>query len=192
MGELVWSLWPGPVDRWDRGNVTRIKLYDGALSSVAADDVFAGANTFAIEADGEWEVLQARQCVLVAPGEYELRDLLRGQLGTAHAMAAPHPVGARIVLLDQNLVRVSVGAHEWGEPLRFVVRPHNELATDARAATSEISLPHAALRPRATCISAGCGARGWVILGERASRRSARARNHTCSTSWTAAMLCEL
>jgi hypothetical protein len=147
MGELVWSLWPGPVDRWDRGNVTRIKLYDGALSSVAADDVFAGANTFAIEADGEWEVLQARQCVLVAPGEYELRDLLRGQLGTAHAMAAPHPVGARIVLLDQNLVRVSVGAHEWGEPLRFVVRPHNELATDARAATSEISLPHAALRP---------------------------------------------
>lgn len=147
IGELLWALWPGPVDRWDHGNVARIKLYGGALSSVSVSDVLAGANTFAIEADGEWEVLQARQCVLAAPDEYELRDLLRGQLGTAHAMAAPHPAGARIVLLDQNLVRVSVGAHEWGEALRFVVPPHSALATDARAATRELSLPHAAARP---------------------------------------------
>jgi hypothetical protein len=32
-------------------------------------------------------------------------------------MRAPHPVGARIVKLDQRLARVSVNAHEWHEPL---------------------------------------------------------------------------
>ncbi|UPT61568.1 MAG: hypothetical protein M0D54_14290 [Hyphomonadaceae bacterium JAD_PAG50586_4] len=39
MGELVWALWPGPVDRWDQGNVTRTKLYGGALSSASKAQV---------------------------------------------------------------------------------------------------------------------------------------------------------
>ncbi|MEZ6024413.1 MAG: phage tail protein, partial [Hyphomonadaceae bacterium] len=83
MGELLWALWPGPVDRWDDGNVVRVKLFGGALASAERDAVLAGANVFAIEADGEWEIVQARNCVLVAPGEYELSGFLRGQLGSA-------------------------------------------------------------------------------------------------------------
>lgn len=147
MGELVWALFPGPVDRWDQGNVTRIKLYGGALSSVSRDDVLGGANTFAIQAGGEWEIVQAREWTLVAPGEYEVRDLLRGRLGSAHAMASPHPIGACVVVLDQKLVRVSMGAHEWNEPLPFVAPPAGGLVTDARAASASITLSHAAVRP---------------------------------------------
>ncbi|MBC7767548.1 MAG: glycoside hydrolase/phage tail family protein [Phycisphaerales bacterium] len=146
MGELVWALWPGPVDRWDDGNVVRAKLYGGALTSAATDAVLNGANAFAIEAGGEWEIVQARSCVLVGAQEYELSGFLRGRLGSAHAMGAPHPVGARIVALDHRLARLDVGAHEWNESLAFSAPPSGAVASDARALAISATLPHAALR----------------------------------------------
>ncbi|WP_456119847.1 baseplate multidomain protein megatron [Terricaulis silvestris] len=148
MGELLWALWPGPVDRWDDGNIIRIKLYGGALASATPDAVLNGDNVFAIEgADGDWEVVQARSCELVAPNEYQLSGFLRGQLGSAPAMREPHPVGARIVKLDARLARAEIGAHEWNEPLAFAAPPANALATDPRAEHLTLTLPHAALRP---------------------------------------------
>jgi hypothetical protein len=66
MGETLWALYPGPVDRWDDGNVVRVKLYTGALASVTQSALLNGANVFAIEgAAGEWEIVQARNAVLV-------------------------------------------------------------------------------------------------------------------------------
>lgn len=147
MGELVWALWPGPVDRWDDANQVRVKLYNGALVSVSVEQVLNGANAFAIEAGGEWEIVQARSCVLAAPGEYDLSGFLRGRLGSAHAMRAPHPVGARIIALDPRLVRANIGAHEWGESLAFAAPPYARASSDPRAATLTEILPHAALRP---------------------------------------------
>lgn len=149
MGELVWALWPGPVGRWDRGNRMRVRIFDGALSSASAAAVLAGANVFAIQNGGEWEIVQARDCVLVSDGEYVFSGLLRGQAGSAHAMAAPHPIGARIIKLDERLARLEIGAHEWREALPFAAPPSGALPSDARAARSEIILPHAGLRPRA-------------------------------------------
>lgn len=147
MGELLWALWPGPVDRWDDGNVVRIKLYGGALANASREAVLDGANAFAIEADGEWELVQARSCVLVGPNEYELSGFLRGRLGSAHAMRAPHPVGARIVALNERLARVEIGAHEWGEALAFAAPPAGRLASDPRALQVTATLPRAAGRP---------------------------------------------
>jgi hypothetical protein len=135
------------IDRWDDGNVIRIKLYGGALASVAKDALLDGANAFAIESDGEWEVVQVRQCALVAPNEYELRRFLRGQLGSAHAMRAPHPVGARVVKLDDRLARLDVASHEWREAVGFLVPPAGGASSDPRAATLSVTLPHAAARP---------------------------------------------
>jgi hypothetical protein len=147
MGELLWALWPGPVDRWDDGNFFRIKLYNGALASVSKDRVLNGANAFAIQSGDEWEIIQARECVLTGPGEYELRGLLRGRQGSAHAMAAPHAVGARIVLVDQRLARLNIGAHEWGEVLAFAAPPYGRASSDPRAARLSVTLAHAAARP---------------------------------------------
>ncbi len=169
MGELAWALWPGPVDRWDEGNVTRIKLYGGTLSSADKASVLDGTNAFAIEAgDGEWEIVQARACTLVAPNEYELSGLLRGQLGSAHAMRAPHPVGARVVKLDERLARIELAAHEWREPVTFVAPPAEAPPTTARAASLSLTLPHAAVRPwppahlRARRLASGDVAISWV------------------------------
>lgn len=147
MGELAWPLWPGPIDRWDHGNITRIKLYGGALASAMKQQVLNGANVFAIEFGGEWEIIQALQCVLAAPGEYELSGLLRGRLGSAHAMAAPHSVGVRVVVLDHKLTRLGVRGHEWQEPLDIVVPPAGATAIHERAARITVTLPHAAARP---------------------------------------------
>ncbi|MES1157223.1 MAG: glycoside hydrolase TIM-barrel-like domain-containing protein [Alphaproteobacteria bacterium] len=148
MGELLWALWPGPVDRWDNGNVIQIKLYGGALASVSEDALLNGANSFAIESDdGEWEIVQAQNAVLVAPNTYELSRFLRGQQGSAHAMRAPHPVGTRIIALDTRLARLNIGAHEWGDPLEFIAPPAGAASTDPRAAQETETLPHAALRP---------------------------------------------
>jgi GTA TIM-barrel-like domain/Putative phage tail protein len=147
MGELLWALWNGPVGRWDEGNRIRIKLYNGALASVTKASLYDGANTFAVESsNGEWEIMQARNCVLVAPREYELSGFLRGQLGSEHAMRAPHPAGARIVKIDERLVRADIGAHEWNEALNFSVPPAGAPAGDPRAALLSATLPHAALR----------------------------------------------
>lgn len=169
MGELVWELWPGPVDRWDDGNAVRIKLYGGALASAEEAAVLDGANAFAIDAgDGEWEIVQARSCTLMAPNEYELRGLLRGQLGSAHAMRTPHPGGTRIVKIDQHLARADVAAHEWGEAIQFIVPPAGAFTTDARAATLSAALPHAAARPwapahlRAQRLAGGDVSIAWV------------------------------
>lgn len=147
MGELLWDLWPGPVDRWDEGNAVRIALYSGVLANVTRNDVLNGANAFAIEADGEWEIIQATRCELVEPGVYEVSGFLRGRQGSAHAMRAPHPLGARIVKLDQRLARVNIGAHEWGEELLFVAPPADALPTSNRAETATLILPHVGVRP---------------------------------------------
>jgi len=116
----------------------------------------------------EWEIIQARRCELVAPGEYELSGLLRGRLGSAHAMASPHPMGARVIVLDQKLVRLSIGAHEWGEVLPVTVPPAGGSATHTRAARFAVTLPHAAARPwapahlRAKREASGDVAMSWV------------------------------
>ena len=169
MGELAWALWPGPVDRWDDGNVVRVTLYGGALASAEAGAVLNGANIFAIDAgDSDWEIVQARSCVLVAPNTYELSGFLRGQLGSAHAIRAPHPVGARIVKLDARLARCDVGAHEWGEALDFAAPPFGLIASDDRAATDTLILPRAAVRPwapahvRARRVAGGDVEISWV------------------------------
>ena len=114
MGELLWALYPGPVDRWDNGNVVRNKLYGGALATITQDALLNGDNAFAIDAGGgEWEILQAQNAVLVAPNEYELSDFLRGQQGSEQNIANLAPIGARVVKLDARLARAEIGAYEW-------------------------------------------------------------------------------
>jgi hypothetical protein len=179
MGELVWPLWPGPVNRWDEGNRFRVAIYGAALQSVTREAVLAGANVFAIEADGEWEIVQARECVLVAPGEYEFAGLLRGQLGSAHAMRAPHAAGARIVKLDERLARMNVGAHEWHEALAFTAPPAGALASDVRAEKGMAPLARAAARPWAPAhLRAGRQPGGDVTISwVRCARRWRRLGN---------------
>ena len=104
LGELTSPLYPGPVDRWDRGNTVYVRFYGAAsLLSLSEAQVLAGGGAIGVKTpDGAWEVLQYQTATLIGPGSYALSKLLRGQLGTEGAMRVPVPAGARVVVLDAN------------------------------------------------------------------------------------------
>ena len=106
MGQLTSPLYAGPVDRWDRGNSVYVAFYGAAnLLSLAEAQVLGGAGAIAVKnPDGSWEVLQYQNATLTGQNSYQLSRLLRGQLGTEGAMRNPVPAGARVVVLDANVL----------------------------------------------------------------------------------------
>jgi hypothetical protein len=116
VGETVLDFSPGPTAYFDIVNTLRVKLYSGALASLDQEVILAGgANALAIRnADGEWEILQFCTATLVAAGTYDLTTLLRGRLGTEHAMRSPLPAGARVVVLDGAMAQIDAALSERG------------------------------------------------------------------------------
>ncbi len=167
IGALEWDLYAGPVGRWDMGNYIQVRIA-GALESVDDETLFAGANTFAVEGAGGWEIVQARDITLVGPGVYEFRSLLRGQLGTEGAMGNPTPAGARIVKLDNRLVRLATAAHEHGAPLFWAaapagLAPNDPAATAFTATWSRVwARPYAPVHLRGRRLSGGDVTLNWV------------------------------
>jgi hypothetical protein len=114
----------GPTSRWDRGNVLRVTMANGALASADEILVLGGANMAAIEnAGGQWEVIQFAEVSLVSPGVYDLSNLLRGQAGTEGAMRDPVEAGARFVILDASLRQVHMTAGDIGLPFNWKFGP---------------------------------------------------------------------
>jgi len=116
IGETMFDFWSGPTDYFDVVNTLRVKLYSGELASVPEDAVLAGrANAVAIRnAAGDWEILQFCNATLVDPGVHDLTKLLRGRLGTEHAMRSPVAAGARIVVLDGAITQIQAALAERG------------------------------------------------------------------------------
>jgi hypothetical protein len=100
LGVLTAPLAVGGIYCWDLRNAVELVLHSGHLS--AADDalVLGGSNRLAVETDsGAWEVIGFAQAELLAPRQYRLTRLLRGQCGTDAAIG-PAASGNRVMLLD--------------------------------------------------------------------------------------------
>ncbi len=94
--------------------------------------LFGGGNALAVEAAaGVWELLQAGQAELIAPGRYRLTRLLRGQRGTEHAIGNPAPAGARVVVLDKTLASLPIAEADLGLPWNWRVGPAARAVIDA-------------------------------------------------------------
>jgi hypothetical protein len=114
---------PGAPARWHRVSV-RVATQTGALESADRLRILNGANLGALEfAPGQGEVIQFREAVLIAPGEYLLSTLLRGLRGTGGTSFAAIAVGARFVLLDDAVVPVPMTLDERGLPRHYRVGP---------------------------------------------------------------------
>jgi len=115
MGETEWDLHPGPISRWDKVNVVRVRLYGGELESASEIAVLGGANIAAIgsEAHG-FEVIQFQSAELVAPQTYDLSVFLRAQAGSEGQMVNPHPAGSRFVVLTGALRQAGLAPAERG------------------------------------------------------------------------------
>jgi len=124
LGRTLIDLDPGPVSRWDRGNVLTVRLGHGALSPLTQGQVLNGGNLAAIGPDeGPWEVIQFVQVELVDTDTYELSLLLRGQAGSEWAMGNPCPAGARFVLLDGAVDLLDAGLSDVGVPMEVRTGP---------------------------------------------------------------------
>jgi len=116
IGETVFDFWSGPTNYFDRVNTLRVKLYSGELASLDEETILSGrANALAIKnADGDWEIVQFCTATLVDAGVYDLTKLLRGRLGTEHAMRSPVAAGARVVVLDRAVTQIQAALSERG------------------------------------------------------------------------------
>ena len=131
MGMLVDDLYPGPTSRFDRGNALVVDLRLGSLESVTDITLFGGTNALAVEASpGVWEIVQAADAELIAPGRYRLTRLLRGQRGTEEAMGSPTPAGSRVVVLDASLAALPMGQAGIGLPWNWRVGPAKRPVSD--------------------------------------------------------------
>ncbi|HEY0330220.1 MAG TPA: glycoside hydrolase/phage tail family protein [Rhodopseudomonas sp.] len=119
IGETLDPLPAAAVARWDRAGRFRVQLASGALSSVSDARVLEGANAAALQTpSGDWEILQFANAELVDGNTYLLSRLLRGQLGSEHAIADLLPAGAAFVLLNQHLVPIARGLDALGRRQR--------------------------------------------------------------------------
>ena len=148
IGTLVSDFYAGPTSRFDLGNALVVDLLTGTLESVSDLTLFGGANALAIEGTtGTWEVLQAGNAELIAPGRYSLTRLLRGQRGTEAAMANPAPPGARVVVLDETLASLPIAEADLGLPWNWRIGPASRSVSDETYVAKSFTAVGAGLRP---------------------------------------------
>ncbi len=148
MGVLVSDFHAGPTSRFDLGNALIVDLVSGTLGSVTDLALFAGANAVAVEsAPGVWELLQAANAELLAPGRYRLTRLLRGQRGTEGAIANPAPAGSRVVVLDEALAALPIAEADLGLPATWRIGPAALPFTDETYVAASFTPEGAGLRP---------------------------------------------
>ena len=106
--------------RWDCESTLTVTLSSGALFSHPTLDVLNGINRLAIEVSpAEWISLQFCDAELIGQRQYRLRTLV-------HDMLDPNltiPDGASVVVMDSDLVALSLLHHEFGEELSLAVGP---------------------------------------------------------------------
>jgi len=132
-GALLTPLAPGPGAVFDLGAVLEIELIEGSLASVSDPDLFAGANSFAIETDaGGWEIVQAAHAELIGERRYRLTRLLRGIRGTEHLIPAPKSPGNRILVITSALVPVPIAIADLGRSWNWLIGPVGLDSADPR------------------------------------------------------------
>ncbi|WP_280137345.1 phage tail protein [Aureimonas sp. AU4] len=147
MGRLVEPLGAGGESCLDRTNRILVDLAGGALQSIDAARLLAGANLAAVEsAEGRWEVLQFREAEEVAPNRFRLAGLVRGRGATGGSAAA---AGARFVLLDERCVPVPLAESETGAALDWLVAPAGRALDDGAVVRETLALGRRALLPLA-------------------------------------------
>jgi hypothetical protein len=148
MGVLMADFFAGPISRFDLGNALVVDFYSGTLESVTDIALLGGANALAVETgDGQWEIVQAGSAELVAPGQYRLTRLLRGQRGTEEAMANPAPAGARVVVLDDALASLPIAEADLGLPWNWRIGPASKPVSDETFVAASFTPVGVGLRP---------------------------------------------
>jgi hypothetical protein len=90
--------------------------------------VLNGANQIAIETKAGWMVAAYQSVRMVSSDVFMLSGCLTGLFGTEDFSALGADAGARVVVLDDALVRADLADHEIGVPLQWRVKSAGPLA----------------------------------------------------------------
>jgi hypothetical protein len=133
VGETLRPFGSGPTEYFDEINTLQVKLYSGELGSASEAAILSGrANAIAIlNADGHWEIVQFCNATLIAANTYDLTKLLRGRLGTEHAMRSPLAAGATVVLLAGAIAQLQATLAERGQTRFYKWGPSSRPQSDA-------------------------------------------------------------
>ena len=137
------------IGLWDELNVLKVKISGGALESRTAIDVLNGANAIAIGngASAGWEVFQFREANLQGDGSYELRGLLRGQLGSDADMPSVWPIGSEVVFLESVPTQIALSDGDRGLERYYRSGPSNKSVSDPSYKTATQAFDLIAFRP---------------------------------------------
>jgi hypothetical protein len=148
IGTLAFDFYSGPYARFDLGNEIYVDLLSGTLESVTDIELFAGANSAAIESEpGVWEIVQFGHAELIDARRYRLKRLLRGQLGTEGAMRNPAPAGSRVVILDAAVTPLSISEADVGITYNWRIGPASLPASDPAYLAETFTPRGVGLRP---------------------------------------------
>ncbi|PYG32422.1 baseplate multidomain protein megatron [Pelagimonas varians] len=149
IGELTADLAPAGMHLWQEASVT-VKLYSGNLVGRTKFDVLNGQNALAVLHPSGWEILQFQDAQLVGPQEWRISGLLRGRLGTDAVIDLdPVPSGAAVVVLDETLTPLDLGASEIGVPRYYRTGPSDQ--TPDQHGLRSYTARAVGLRPYAPC-----------------------------------------
>ena len=125
IGETLTPLSAARVGQYDRGPALELKVSGGGLGSISEAALLNGGNVAAIgdPSTGVWEVFQFRDAVLVDADTWALSMRLRGQRGTDGLVPDVWPVGSVVVILDGNIVPVSLSQNRRGVARSYRVGP---------------------------------------------------------------------
>jgi hypothetical protein len=167
IGALTAQLPPGPLGVWDDGGTLEVRMRDARFTSVDESAALAGANLVAVaHTSGEWELIAAREAVLIGPDLWRLRGLLRGLAGTERDEDAA--IGASVIRVDAALSRIEIAAHEHGAELAAIAVPAGRRPSDPEAASLAFTpgdlwaRPFAPAHARATTAADGALLVSWI------------------------------
>ncbi|MFC2954037.1 glycoside hydrolase/phage tail family protein [Marinicaulis aureus] len=147
MGRIKTALPPAGSGRRVYRHVD-LRLAFGALSSKSEEDVFAGANLFAVEADnGGWEICQFETAELLENGRWRLSGLLRGQAGSEQQAMAGASVDARFVLLNSAVTQAAFSVNARGLSFVWQAGPEGDLPDTDNFTTKTLTMSARGLIP---------------------------------------------
>lgn len=110
---------------WDHGDALQLRMINGALRSVSAQDVLNGQNLAFVGdgANGNWEAFQFQNAELIGENRYALSTRLRGQLGTDALAPEVWPAGSWVVIRSSQLTQLPLARHHRGQARRYRIGP---------------------------------------------------------------------
>jgi hypothetical protein len=128
IGTLQEALAPGVAHRWDKASTVTVRVPHGQLQSRSETDVLNGANLLAVETEAAgWELVSFLNAELVAENIWRLSGLLRGQSGTETAAHAGSFAGARIILMNENVLPLPFQLSDRFVDISRALGPQDEL-----------------------------------------------------------------